>query len=451
MSRIGVALPLAALLATALTGLSPTTARADFFAAVNVAPPAGRTDFDVAIVNASTGARVPLPAGVNTAANETHPDITPDGKRLTFERIDTAAGTTRIILVDLSTGQSADLFTGFEAASSPPADPSITPDGQTVATGGPFKDRGGGPRAEVTLTDVRGFPSGPFPHTPLSPPETFPQYGNVSNPEAGEGNVFVFSQGRGRPGDSRKVTLAQPSGFSSTVGGSFVRGALAANNAELALLEHRIIGGAPATIRFLPATAQAFPTPGVTTLLPPIVNSQQADESQPALSSDGRYVAFVRHGADARDRLFLWDSQTQTLLNTNGVSLGSVVTRDVGNVGLSHTQVFKFGSVQLSGLVSGALAVSSGVGILVQRIKGRSKTRIFGRRTHRLRTVGRVPLGRFRKGRFQRRWNLKVAGKRLRAGRYLVTLRAVSSRKSKIVRELGKPRVIRVKKRKRGG
>jgi hypothetical protein len=71
------------------------------------------------------------------------------------------------------------------------------------------------------------------------------------------------------------------------------------------------------------------------------------------------------------------------------------------------------------------------VGILVQRV-----TR------HRLRPVGRVPLGMHRKGRVRMRWNLRVGGKRLHAGRYRITLRALDAHGN--VLGLTRPVTIRV-------
>ena len=54
-----------------------------------------------------------------------------------------------------------------------------------------------------------------------------------------------------------------------------------------------------------------------------------------------------------------------------------------------------------------------------------------------------MPLGTFKKGRHAIRWNLKVNGHKLRPGRYLVTVRAVTPKV--VVRELGRSRVIRVR------
>ena len=73
------------------------------------------------------------------------------------------------------------------------------------------------------------------------------------------------------------------------------------------------------------------------------------------------------------------------------------------------------------------------VGILVQRVLSH----------HRLKTVGRVPLGSHHKGALHRRWNLRVNGKRLHKGRYRITLRALDSHKN--VLGLTRPVTIRVR------
>jgi hypothetical protein len=78
-------------------------------------------------------------------------------------------------------------------------------------------------------------------------------------------------------------------------------------------------------------------------------------------------------------------------------------------------------------VIVSSLGTRSRVGILVQRIL-RSR-RVHGRLVRRLHTVGRVPLGRHRRGRVRLRWSLRVKGHRLRRGRYLVTLRALDSKK----------------------
>jgi hypothetical protein len=399
-------------------------------------------------MNASLGTRVTLPAGVNTTANEQHPDITTDGKRLVFERGDLAAGTIRIILVDISTGQSSDLFTGFEQASRTNTDPSITPNGSTVATGGPFGQAQSTNFSDLTLTDVRGFPNGSYPRGVLRPQYGFVSNGQVSNPDAGGNNLFSFTETR--PGTNGELILSQLGGTSAfpQAAGSkhFPDSAVAATDPQFVLLEEHpvtngVVGGGDITFR--PASTTTFV--GTTTRLPAIVNSAR-DESQPAFSPDGRYVAFVRRGSDGHDRLFIWDSQTQTMLNTNGVDLGALATASVGNVSIYSRLLFNTSLITSSGLITANLLQSSGVGILVQRIVGRKK-RILGRRTYKLKTVGRVPLGKFKGGRLRTKWDLKVDGKALRPGKYLVTPRGVGSRKR--IRELGKPRVIKIKRKQR--
>jgi Tol biopolymer transport system component len=123
------------------------SASADIIAAVDVPLAAGAgssvtqhpDQFDVALLNATTGARFSLPAGVNTAtADEFHPSLTPDGKWLAFERVDPSAGTTRIIATNLTTGQVADLFNTFDVSTMQPATPFVEPGGSAVVTGTPY-------------------------------------------------------------------------------------------------------------------------------------------------------------------------------------------------------------------------------------------------------------------------------------------------------------------------
>ncbi len=134
-----------------------------------------------------------------------------------------------------------------------------------------------------------------------------------------------------------------------------------------------------------------------------------------------------------RDRLFVWDSQTQTLLNA-GRDRPRRRSRSVTSATSRSTSARYSGSRTIrQGIVTGNLTAASGVGLFVQRITGRH--RVLGKRAFKLRTVGRVPLGTFKKGKLRKRWDFRVNGKRLRPGRYLVTVRAV---RGKTVRELGK-------------
>ncbi|MGE5635471.1 MAG: hypothetical protein ACM3UV_00795 [Nocardioidaceae bacterium] len=89
-------------------------------------------------------------------------------------------------------------------------------------------------------------------------------------------------------------------------------------------------------------------------------------------------------------------------------------------------------------LIVSRLADRERVGILVQRVVRVRRGRRF---VTRFRRVGRVPLGVHRKGRVRLRWRLKVGGRRLKPGRYRVTLRAVDRRG----RALGRARPVTVR------
>ena len=127
------------------------------------------------------------------------------------------------------------------------------------------------------------------------------------------------------------------------------------------------------------------------TLSPPGPINTTADESQVAVTRDGRYFAFVRHGSDGHDRLFVRDLSTQTFLNPNGVDLGLVATRGIGSVSLYLRTVITASRITSTGGVTATLTQASGIGILVQRILGVTKER--GQKQYELETVGRVPLG----------------------------------------------------------
>ena len=430
-----------ALAGAAAALLAPAAARADIFAAVQVAAPAPRTDFDIAVLNASTGARLALPAGTNTTANETHPTITIDGRRLAFQRSDPAAGTVRIITADLITSQSADLFNGFEVAQRAPSDPAILPSSSVVYTGGPFVAVSGGFSSPVVSTALFNFPTGPFTRSTVEQQYNFATNGSLQDLAAG-GALIAFQETRA--GSQGELILRQLGGTASfplaNSKTTFANPGMAASNPEIVVFDQRSVSGGVGTgdIAFRPATTADFV--GTPTVLPAIVNSP-ADESQPALTADGRHLAFVRHGADGHDRLLIWDSQTQTLLNAQGVDLGAMTSRDVGSVSLYSKLILVAPSINPGGLINLRLTAPSGIGIIVQRILGTH--RVLGRQGYRLGAARRVPLGTFKKGHHGIRWDLRVNGRKLAPGRYLVTVRAVTPKV--VVRELGRPRVIRVR------
>jgi hypothetical protein len=88
-----------------------------------------------------------------------------------------------------------------------------------------------------------------------------------------------------------------------------------------------------------------------------------------------------------------------------------------------------------------ALVSPAKIGILVQRVVGTQT--LLGRTVPKLRAVGAVPLGTFRKGRSSVRWDRTVNGRPLKPGTYRVTPRAVA--KDGAVREFGTPRTVRLR------
>ncbi len=187
---------------------------------------------------------------------------------------------------------------------------------------------------------------------------------------------------------------------------------------------------------FRPAVPESSVSDDIGTPLPGIVNRPGADTTRPAFSDDGRYLAFLSFKDDLR--LFVWDTDTQLLLNPDGIPVGGSVqnltSRQDGAIALFPRPVI-VGTAIKGSEIQFALLSGSSVGIIVQRVVGR--TRVLGRRAPKLKLVGRVPLGQFRKGRRHVRWNRRVNGKRLRRGEYLVTVRSVARRLR--VRDLGKP------------
>jgi hypothetical protein len=431
----------------AVCALSAGAARADVFAAVEVHAPGLRSDFDIEIVNASTGAVIPLPAGVNTTADELHPSITSDGSVLTFERKDSAAGTVRIIAVDLNTEQSVDLFNAFEVIQTPPSDPSVLPTSgpgdAEVMTGRPMSAGAtGGGNQELTFTGV-GFPSGSHSHGALAVAGTVPGSGRTDQTAHPGFNGFLaqFVFDDGRPSGVMFID-GPPVDLLTNNNESYGHPAMqAGNTAPFVLFDARKVSSngalGPGDIEFRPGTPDGFL--GTPSLLPAIVDSPH-DESQPAVTADGRYIAFVRHGGDGHDRLFLWDTDTQLLLDPAGVDLGAITSRAVGNVSLYTKNLFA-GAHLMIDQAAVTLAASAGVGILVQRIVGRHT--VLGRHEFKLRNVGRIPLGKFNKGHHVIPWTLRINGTRLNPGRYLLTLRALS--RHAVVRELATPKIFRIR------
>ena len=428
---------IAASVAVAALALAAPPATADIFATLDTVR-AGGTDSDLRKVNVTTGVTAALPAGVNTPDHEIHPALSPDRTKMVFRR----AG--RLIMVDLATGRSADLFTASEASADSPRTPVFSPDGKAVLTGR-FINGTSESQPSFISTDVTRFPDGPFPHTVVpangARPET-QQAWETAQPTFGAGGLFAFR-------------IFYGFGFRSIIVGT----ATLSESRDVYNPAISAQAGIVVFKRFLFPTSQSSATvlasrplnavaSASSTLLPAIVNASGTTVSEPAFSADGRFLAFLRASlSDTRQRrLFVLDTLTQTLLNPSGIPVPAFA----GSTGLSNEAflLFEEGATALdvkellinpsvlNTTISFTLVRTSGVGILVQRIVG--TTRFLGRKAPKLKRVGRVPLGRFKAGRRHRvPWDHRVNGKRLRRGRYLVTVRAVTAKGK--VRDLGKP------------
>ena len=420
--------------------LVASSARADIFAAICSPVPAQ----DIRILNATLGTPVALPSNVNTTASEEHPSISRDGRLLVFRRVNYGTPIPRqTVVVDLVTGASATLFTSSEDVV---YGSTIRPQGSFVVTGRSFLSS----FATVWISTLSaGFPritKSTFVATGFD----FRTSGRVVDVAVGDSGWIAMHV---QASNLDQLLLVQRGVGSSTPLASasyeYSQPALAENPQSVFFRQRRIymLGGQkvplPGDIAFRPASLGGFA--GTPAILP--FNRADREESQPSITPDGRYLAFVRDAASANDRLFVWDTQTQTLLNPNGVDMGMVFTSGrCGSTSLYTRPTILSTAILSSGAVNATLSIASNIGIFVQRIVG--KTKVLGRKTWKLETVGRVPLGEYGEGNVFTHWDFTVNGEPLPAGRYLVTLRAVEDTdEGPVARELGEPQVLRIDKK----
>jgi hypothetical protein len=432
-----------------IAAVAAPAASGDILATVEV-PGTGGANLDIATVNAGTGTRTAPPVGINTQNGELHPSLSSDGNRLVFQRVDPIAGTDRIIAYEFSTGASADLFDAFAAQQEQPATPLISADGTSVLTGRPLEHRdpslpSGVLQPSLSRTSLSNFPAGPFPRSQENLPNNFALSGRTTQPIERGGILAVGITFNGLPprGDI-EVTGSTGTGVIGEQSAFVGHPAL---SSSLVVFERAPISGSSTTAADLVfRTSDPTSVAGAADVFLPNVIDSSLDESRPAFTSDDRYLGFIRHNAD-HDRLFVFDTQTQTMLNSSGVDLGALPSSGIGdrarrdgNLVLRQKLVLSKSSLSAAGLLSTSVLSPTGVGILVQRIVGHHK--LLGKTVPKLRLVGRVPFGSHKAGRLRTRWDHKVGGRRLAPGRYLVTVRAVTRRGQ--VRELGRSFTVHI-------
>jgi hypothetical protein len=426
--------------------------------------------FELGLVNVSTGAALTLPAGVNTADDELHPALTPDGRYLIFMR-------TRLL-----PKLNGDIV--------PPPERSLhVLDRQTGA-----------------VTPLTTLGKGAGPNVFLQGSTTFLGLGVEPTPccTFADGSVFQFALGAasldgavagGLSRDSVELEAVPagqrlevthgvagvrfpPTGSSASLRGRYLglafvdpnSGALQKGQAHISTSSSTtdpLVFGGPGTPASHPvpragdnyvaldlangedADIQTLSFPGETALTPapPAINTAAA-ERMPAWSPDSLRLGFVRTTAGRRSvGLFDATPGIQTVVNPVldiGPEAPSPQTRAYqstwGGLSLADAGPAEVPAVTCSGSCTATLAGSTAgkvvlkprvsltsplqrIGIFVVRVTGKRK--LLGRTVPRIRAVGRVPLGKTRKGLNRYRWNGKVEGRRLKPGTYLLTYRAL--------------------------
>jgi hypothetical protein len=443
----------------------PATVHADLLAAYERVTTGAQ--LDIALVNASTAAAVALPAGVNTAAREFHPSLSPDARRLTFVRQtfelrgsdQILQAVNRIHVVDLRTGDSL-TPSAFLAGDDRTTTPSFATDGATILTGrhpaaAITDDRIG----VITLATGSAFLVDSGFDEALGTPEAMAlqqlacAFGScvqvvakTLNPvaaPAGAVRAWELATTGGAAGDrstiivrhgSAQATLPEPG---DDTPGRWSHPTIATGSLVAAQFERAGFTGvlAPGDLHVLDVASRTQTTdfPGINTPL---------NEHLPAWLADGRMLAFLRTTSAGREQLVLYDTDIAQPLNAAQADLGPAPAADtLGTIrrrqgGLSLARLTPPPTITCdAACVAGIASLQTGktgssIGIYVQRLshaKGHARPR-FARR---------VPLGYHRPGRF------RVRLPRLKDGTYQLVARTLTS--SGRVKDVSAPIRVRVR------
>jgi WD40-like Beta Propeller Repeat len=405
--------------------------------------------FQIGMVNVSTGAAISLPAGVNTAADEIHPTLSKDGRFLWFSRLQlqpTPQGDVippeakSLVRLDRNTGTVTTLATGI-------GPPTYTDAGRPGLTVG---------KRATARSDSTKFEYGT---SEVIDPSTGNALGGVQRVALTANRLFptdpieevtqaVFEWTAGAIGRSMlAVSAFNAQGVltaSSMRFESFGSGAQSAGQAGLA--SHPLPRPGDGHIVYQSkygsqAQIFSFTFPNVPGAAAPTPISSGSYEGMPAWSPDlGKYLGFVRN-QNGRRALLAFDTTPgiQDALNPP-LDLGAeaptpqlrLYQEVFGGMSLANTTAVAIPTITCSGCASRTttstqlspqLTSASLIGIFIARDKGTKS--LFGRKVPSIAPVGRVPLGQAKKGRTSFEWDGKVDGKRLKAGRYLLTFRSL--------------------------
>jgi WD40-like Beta Propeller Repeat len=421
--------------------------------------------FEIGLVNVSTGASIPVPAGVNTTEDELHPALSTDGRYMLFTRMrllpklngDIVPPAERtLFMLDRQTGIITTLNTGTGA----PAGPTfgLRPERTVVWGVRPtstsccimkFQQAS----SDNTISGSTGFPFGfapapagqllDAPHAAMTfSPSNVHVSWIVSDANTG-GLVTAGTTLVARRADSPEQRL--DFGSAETP----VSHPVPRSGDQYVALDRTSGGDADIQTISFPAESSLTPAPA------PITTA--ASERMPAWSPDGLQLGFIRT-TDNRRKLAIFDLTPglQTIVNPpidigadapspqtrafqsswGGLSIAASSSLDVPTVTCTSNCITSLNtslsSVSLKPRVSTTTRIQT-IGIFVVRVKGKRK--LLGRTVPRIKQVGRVPLGRTRKGRNLFRWNGKVNGRKLKPGTYLLTFRAL--RRERVVSTSG--------------
>lgn len=395
-----------------------------------------------------------VPTGVNTESAEIDPTLSDDGTRLAFRRA-LSAGEPTYHVVALPSGAPAQIPNPFTTERfNSAAGIALSGDGRRAIIG---MARSQSAVAQVGVVDVAALPGGPFPT--IGTPEfdipdgnTFGQFGVITPFSAqldATGGKLLYGY--------RTQTAGTSTSFTGIVDGP-VNGTPRLRDLGSATSVDAIamIPGRPNEVTIarrgaLETLALNAATPPVPLTLPNLpARATGETRSGPDWSGDGRYLGWLSSTGtgELKDvKLFVYDTQTQGLIAPAGLSLGQ--RRNFGGMSISEgvpaieqfTAPLTVQVEQPKVNLPIRLRASTSVGILVQREQG--TVRVLGRRVPRLVSVGRVPFGSRKKGASTIAWNGRVAGKKLRAGTYRITLRAFD-RNGRLT-ELGESRRVKVR------
>ena len=447
--------------------------------------------FEIGLKDAQTGANLSLPAGVNTNDDELHPALSRDGRYILFDRMRLLPGLNgdfvppedrTIQRVDRQTGAVTRFIGGPKVAGPAFVRGKLTTNGSTTNTVSygnqiAYFD---GERSYVSAhlpIDGANNPIGPH-FSNVSPVDTMNSTPLIETTHAvvdgGPNETF------GR--DRLLLTLA----YINRTTGALIKSVahlgfnLRQPNAPLQALRrefgtaeapasHPVTRAGDLTVAFAMAGGGNFDIQTTTlpngglfsvpdpTAAPAAVNTADA-EQMPAWSTDDLKLGFVRT-AKTRRRLGVFDATPgiQSVVNSpvdigpegptpqirsfqsvwGGLSLSDAYSVDpppptaACNVACLAALRPPPGATPLKPVaLKPIVKTGSGpinIGIFVARVTG--TRRLLGRKVPRLRVIGKVPLGRARKGTNRFRWDRRVAGKRLKRGTYVLTFRTLKGKR----------------------